>query len=183
MKHAANLLSLSRLLLVPLAVAFYRQPAVFYPLYLLGGLTDILDGIVARKTGTQSTLGARLDTLGDIMLCAGICLVLWLWVGASLTPFLWWAAAIALMRLLVSALARVKYGRWASIHTIGNKLTGFCLFALPFAVPAGKLLAPALFFVCLLATLSAAEEALIHIRSAHLYLNRRGLWDQSRPIK
>jgi CDP-diacylglycerol--glycerol-3-phosphate 3-phosphatidyltransferase len=41
------------------------SPAVFLTLYALCGLTDVADGIVARKTNTQSKTGARLDTIAD----------------------------------------------------------------------------------------------------------------------
>jgi len=44
--------------------------------FLLAGLTDYLDGYVARKTNTQSSLGALLDLLADKLL---VCLTLvWL---------------------------------------------------------------------------------------------------------
>ena len=44
--------------------------------FLLAGLTDYLDGYVARKTNTESSLGALLDLLADKLL---VCLTLvWL---------------------------------------------------------------------------------------------------------
>ena len=44
--------------------------------FLLAGLTDYLDGYVARKTNTESSLGALLDLLADKLL---VCLILvWL---------------------------------------------------------------------------------------------------------
>ena len=43
------------------------SPAVFWTLYLLCGLSDVLDGAVARSTGTVSLLGEKLDTIADII--------------------------------------------------------------------------------------------------------------------
>ena len=37
----------------------------FYALYLTAGLTDMLDGAVARKTQTVSEFGSQLDTAAD----------------------------------------------------------------------------------------------------------------------
>ena len=45
----------------------------FYALYLVAGLTDMIDGLIARKTNTVSTFGARLDTAADFALVA-VCL-------------------------------------------------------------------------------------------------------------
>jgi CDP-diacylglycerol--glycerol-3-phosphate 3-phosphatidyltransferase len=45
-------------------------------LFLLAGITDYLDGYIARKTNTESSLGALLDLLADKLL---VCIVLvWL---------------------------------------------------------------------------------------------------------
>ena len=40
---------------------------VFYLFYIAAGLSDMLDGFVARKTDTVSKLGARLDTIADFV--------------------------------------------------------------------------------------------------------------------
>ena len=40
---------------------------VFFAVYSLTGLTDALDGWLARKTGTASDFGARLDSIADLL--------------------------------------------------------------------------------------------------------------------
>ena len=58
---------------IPMAIALpfvQSSPAIFWTLYLLCGLSDVLDGAVARLTGTVSRLGERLDTLADIIFVA-----------------------------------------------------------------------------------------------------------------
>ena len=40
---------------------------VFYVLYITAGVSDMADGAVARKTGTVSEFGSRLDTIADIV--------------------------------------------------------------------------------------------------------------------
>lgn len=52
------------------SIALLFCPALspsFFVLYLAAGLTDIIDGAVARSTNTVSAFGARLDSLADIM--------------------------------------------------------------------------------------------------------------------
>ena len=46
----------------------------FYILYLSAGLTDMIDGPGARKTGTANELGAKLDTAADFVFAA-VCLI------------------------------------------------------------------------------------------------------------
>ena len=40
----------------------------FWVLYLIAGLTDMLDGFLARRWGVESKFGARLDSLADLVL-------------------------------------------------------------------------------------------------------------------
>ena len=40
----------------------------FFVLYIAAGLSDMLDGFVARKKDTVSELGARLDTMATLCL-------------------------------------------------------------------------------------------------------------------
>ena len=70
----ANLLTGLRILCAALLLAFPTFSPAFWALYLSGGLSDMLDGPVARRTHTESALGARLDTVADFALLAA-CLV------------------------------------------------------------------------------------------------------------
>ena len=64
-KYIANIITGSRvafslpLLFIPLSSAW------FYIFYLLCGLTDMIDGAIARKMGAVSKFGAKLDTVAD----------------------------------------------------------------------------------------------------------------------
>ena len=46
----------------------------FYAFYIAAGLSDMLDGFVARKTDSVSKLGARLDTMADFVFVV-VCLI------------------------------------------------------------------------------------------------------------
>ena len=66
-KHIANIITGSRivlslpLLLIPLTSAW------FCVIYLLCGLSDMIDGTVARRTNSAGDFGAKLDTLSDFV--------------------------------------------------------------------------------------------------------------------
>ena len=87
----ANLITGTRILC---SVALLLCPVfslLFFFLYLAAGLTDMIDGAMARRTNTTSELGAKLDTAADFVLVV-VCLIkllpllsvplwLWLWIG------------------------------------------------------------------------------------------------------
>ena len=60
----ANLITGTRILCSAALLICPAFSASFYVLYLMAGLTDMIDGAVARMTGTTSEFGAKLDTEG-----------------------------------------------------------------------------------------------------------------------
>ena len=70
LRHIPNVISLLRLAAVPVLIwlAFNQEQRVFAWLILVAGLTDILDGWVARHYGWTSALGALLDSISDVAL-------------------------------------------------------------------------------------------------------------------
>ena len=133
------------------------SPAVFWTLYLLCGLSDILDGAVARLTGTVSRLGERLDTLADIVFVA-VWMVLFI-PAINVGRWLWiWTGVIALIKVVnvISGLAMKK--GFVAKHTPANKATGLLLFLLPMVILLEVIKVPYIVLVCLLATFAAIQE-------------------------
>ncbi len=77
-----NLLTLSRIVAVPLLVGFLWWPgwaagyAIAFALYCLMGITDYFDGYLARSNGTVSKLGIFLDPIADKIMVAAVILIL-----------------------------------------------------------------------------------------------------------
>jgi cardiolipin synthase (CMP-forming) len=77
-----NILTLSRILALPLLVAFLWWPqwaagyAIAFAIYVLMGVTDYFDGYLARAQGTVSKLGVFLDPIADKIMVASVILVL-----------------------------------------------------------------------------------------------------------
>ena len=82
MLNLPNLLTLSRIVAVPLLVALLWWPewrlgyGLGFAMYCLMGLTDYFDGYVARSYGAVSKLGAFLDPIADKIMVAAVILVL-----------------------------------------------------------------------------------------------------------
>jgi cardiolipin synthase (CMP-forming) len=76
-----NLLTLSRILAVPILVFLLWRPspvdyAVTFVLYCIVGLTDYLDGYLARAQGLTSRLGQFLDPIADKIMVAAVLVML-----------------------------------------------------------------------------------------------------------
>jgi cardiolipin synthase (CMP-forming) len=77
-----NILTLSRIVTVPLLVALLWWPSwhlgylLAFGVYCLMGITDYFDGYLARAQGTVSKLGQFLDPIADKIMVAAVILVL-----------------------------------------------------------------------------------------------------------
>ncbi|MBQ6119880.1 MAG: CDP-alcohol phosphatidyltransferase family protein [Clostridia bacterium] len=152
----ANIITGIRIVLSVALLFFPAFSPAFYALYLTAGLTDMIDGVVARKTDTESEFGAKLDTVADFVFFAS-CLTKLL---PTLQPPGWlsiWTGLIALIKAVnvVSGFAVRK--KWIAPHTVMNKVTGLLLFALPLTVSRIGLEYPAA-VVCAVATFAAVQE-------------------------
>ncbi len=73
-----NTLTMSRFLLIPLFLAFYFYDYKIAALFivLLAGLTDVLDGYIARRNGQITLTGMMLDPLADKLMMLAVILAL-----------------------------------------------------------------------------------------------------------
>lgn len=130
----ANLITGLRILC---AAAILFCPALspaFYIFYGCAGITDMVDGAVARKTNTVSAFGAALDSIADLALVAA-CLSKLIPVLALPKGLLIWIAVIALIKAVNLVSGFVMRKRFVALHTTMNKVTGVLLFALPLTLP------------------------------------------------
>ncbi len=74
----ANQITLLRMLLVPAFVSLVVYGHLGWALivFMVAGLTDMLDGLIARWSGQQSSLGAWLDPMADKLLAVSTFIVL-----------------------------------------------------------------------------------------------------------
>ena len=173
-KNLANMITASR---IAFALAMLLSPpfsAAFWVFYLCGGLSDVLDGPIARKLNQQSDAGARLDSIADLVFAAALAIVvirdihipMWLWLCALF---------IALLRGVSYGVGFFKYRAFASLHTYLNKAAGAAIFALPLLYALLGLAASAS-IVCLVALASAVEELAITTKSKELDRDCKGLF-------
>lgn len=100
---AANQVTVSRAYLAAPAFAYAQEPVFFMPLALtvaLAGLTDLVDGTVARRLGATTRLGGALDPVVDGIFFGA--LAIGLAVGFAYPA---WLAAVVIGRYALPALA------------------------------------------------------------------------------
>ncbi|MDD6389271.1 MAG: CDP-alcohol phosphatidyltransferase family protein [Firmicutes bacterium] len=159
----ANCITSARIVL-SLAMFFTETfSGMFYAVYIAAGLTDMIDGSVARKTGTESEAGAKFDTVADFVFVAVsmirilpcIDLPLWIWI---------WTGAAALIKIINAVSCFLICRSLPACHSKLNRAAGLLLFLLPLSLGlidirfTGSL-------VCAVATSAALQEGYL-IRTA-----------------
>lgn len=174
MKAIPNCISFSRIILSLILIFVKPLSAVFYVIYVICGLSDIVDGLIARKFGTTSRLGAKLDSIADMIMVGVLLVVLYPIVNLA-TEIIIWIIFIGIIRLASMVVALKKYKTFAILHTYGNKITGFILFIFPLFLPyihATMLMN----IICVVASISAIEELIIQLTSSQLQLNKQSIF-------
>jgi phosphatidylglycerophosphate synthase len=125
MRSLPDRLSLFRLAMVPVlgAIAWHGAPTPFLVLLAASLASDVLDGFLARRLGCASTLGAQLDSWGDLATYASLPLFAWwLWPELLRAQSLW--LGVALVAFAAPTLVGwLRFRRLTSYHTWGAKLT------------------------------------------------------------
>ena len=132
-RQTPNILSSIRIL-GAIAIIFLEPLSVpFFIVYGIAGITDPLDGFIARKFNLQSRIGSVIDSVADwaLMLIMGIKVLPYL-----LTVLEWWNWVIILVpltfHLTAYVICFVKYRCFSSVHTYMNKIMSAAIFAFPF---------------------------------------------------
>ena len=152
----ANIITGTRIL-CSLALLFCPALSVpFYLLYIIAGVSDMLDGPIARKTGTVSEFGSRLDAVADFILVVVCSIKLLPILDIEIWMFIW-IGIIAVIKAINIASGFIVQGRFVSVHSVMNKITGALLFALPLTIGFIELRYSAA-VVCAAASFAAIQE-------------------------
>ena len=152
----ANIITCSRVLFSLILLFTKVFSTSFYALYIMAGITDVLDGIVARKFKLESEFGEKLDTVADICFVGAtlykllpvLKMPIWLWL---------WIGVIVLVKLsnIISGFLHEK--TFIAKHTTLNRITGILLFLFLFSLPFFPVECGAS-AVCAVATMAAIHE-------------------------
>lgn len=164
--NTANIITTLRIV-GTLVLLFLRPLTVeFIIVYSLTGVTDVLDGLVARMTHTVSELGARLDSVADLAFYTVMLIKIFPELWAVLPIWVWvLVGATLVVRSFAYIVAAVKYHCFASQHTYLNKLTGAAVFLAPYVLAFTPYIVGYCWGVAAVAMLASLEELVIHLIS------------------
>ena len=145
MKHIPNIITALRFPGAACLLLCNPAGAAFWVIYGLCGVSDMLDGYLARRLHAESKTGAVLDSVADI--CFVACCAIRLIPVVQIPTWLWiWAGVIVTIKIVNQVSALIVCKRFCFPHTKANKLTGLLLFIavpmlfwsiIPMAVVAG----------------------------------------------
>ena len=156
MKHLPNFITAFRFLGAFGLLFSDVECVTFWVIYFACGLSDMVDGFVARKLHCESKTGAMMDSLADLAFVVGCCIKLtpvlifplWLW---------FWGAAIVVIKVINQISAIVMYKKCLFPHTIANKAAGLLLFlGVPLTVFLESVVPMAI--IAVVATFAAVQE-------------------------
>jgi len=177
MFHSANLISAIRILIAPLlfVFAFRQMEAWFLGTLIFSGLTDVLDGYIARRLHQVSALGAHLDSWGDFVIYSTMAACAWiLWPELTRQVIVYYALILCSF-VLPALIGLIKFREFTGYHTWSVKIAVLVTFAGYIALYAGFAQWP--FIIASgLCVIAAMEEILITLVLRHERTDVRSLW-------
>ena len=159
-RYLANIVTSLRIVFSLVMLFCPPFSVMFYILYTVSGISDMVDGTIARRTNNTSEFGARLDTIADAIFA----IIVIIKIAPILDNTLWrWIIAIAFIKLFNIVFGYIRYHKLISLHTSLNKITGAILYITPvtLSVIDQRYL---LLTICPLALLSAIQEGYLIIK-------------------
>ncbi len=161
-KHIANILTASRVVLALILLIFFKKISAFFLIiYTIAEFTDIIDGTIARKTGSCSKSGALLDSIADLLLAANLVKMVFLLKLVSKKIAVWIIVALGI-GIISPIINFIKHKKVFFIHSIPCKICGGVISVIPFAIYFGFIEAY-LIFSLILVTLAMIEICIISI--------------------
>ena len=156
MKNLPNIITALRAFGAICLLFFGVKSYAFWTIYFECGISDMLDGYLARKLHHESKTGAMLDSLADLAFVVCCCcklipaleFPLWVWI---------WCGVIAIIKLMNQVSALVLLKRCIFLHSTANKATGLLLFlGIPLALFMESIVP--VIIIAIIATFAAVQE-------------------------
>lgn len=165
-RHLPCALTTLRLLLGPtaLALAVAQAPRwLFLPLLVAGTLSDIFDGILARRFGVATPALRRYDSITDIIFYLFILGALWLLCQEVVRQNFWALTVILASEAVAILTCVIKFGKYPATHSWLAKFYGLCLLGGLIALLVFDAGNWAVISLAIVAGLANTENTLMHL--------------------
>lgn len=174
-----NILSITRIVISPALLIIEPASTLFFVLYFTCGLTDVFDGVLARKLNAESKLGKTLDLIGDTVFFLATLFVLFsnfifpTWIFA-------WVAGIAVLRICAWIISYRRL-RFIFTHTYLDRIAGVLLFCLlPVLLLFPRTIIAICAFICFATTAASLDVLAISILMKTVSLDVRSVFQIKR---
>lgn len=131
--NLANLITLVRIGLAISLIFFDTFSLPFFIIYSFCGVSDVLDGYIARKIKITSRVGSVLDSLSDWFYLVIVAIKLFPTLQRLLPTPIWvMAFTFTFFHALGYVICFIKFRKFSALHTYANKVMSFIFFCLPF---------------------------------------------------
>jgi CDP-diacylglycerol--glycerol-3-phosphate 3-phosphatidyltransferase len=165
-RHLPCALTTLRLLLGPTALLLawtYAPRWIFLPLLITGTLSDIFDGILARRFGVATTALRRYDSVTDLIYYLFILAALWRLCHETVIHNLPAVGLILLTEAAGILVCAVKFGKYPATHSYLAKFYGLCLLGALIALLAFNAGNWAIVSLAIVAAAANGEIILLHL--------------------
>ncbi len=100
----------------------------FLPLFVLAGISDMLDGFIARRFQWCTEFGAKLDSISDFALYISVLLFLNINAGTSIKAVALWLFAGLIIQLIHIIYSKIKNGCYPAYHTTFARICAYFIF-------------------------------------------------------
>ena len=131
--NLANFITITRIGLAISLIFLELFSIEFFVIYGLCGISDVLDGYVARKLNISTKFGSLLDSLSDWFYFVVLAVKL-LPTMQRLLPVISWVLIFVafFFHMCAYIICYFKFKKFSALHTYMNKLMSFAIFCLPF---------------------------------------------------
>ena len=156
MKNIANYISISRIIMSIMLLVPTPFSVAFNVIYIYCGISDMLDGFIARISKNESELGDKLDSIADIIFVI-MAMIKILQMLNLTNGIIIWIVFIVFIKIVNIIYSYVNNKKIVLSHTILNKITGFIVFIAPFIIIHINSIISEI-IICSVATFAAVQE-------------------------
>ena len=166
MNYLPCALTCLRLLLGPVALlcVFGDGPRwIYLPILAAGTLSDIFDGVLARRLGVATPALRRFDSITDVIYYLFILAAAWLLCRPLITQNWRWLALMLVSEAAVVTTCYVKFHTYPATHSYLAKLYGLCLLGGLIALLVFNAGSWVIIALALVALITNSEQIAIHL--------------------
>ncbi|MFH0876460.1 MAG: CDP-alcohol phosphatidyltransferase family protein [archaeon] len=184
LKKAPNLITLTRYVLLPFLYyfAYTKQIVIFVILFIISGLSDYIDGYIARKLNQCSTFGANMDRIADELTQFSALAFLFFIAKETLLDYAVPISVAVILAIINKAINIFFFKNKNSFHTISAKASGYLFyisFSISFLFNIRQAILPYIFII----SIDQFEEILIIIKYKTINENIRSIFTAKQDLK